>query len=444
MIAEIRASFVLVQFFFLQKIKVQFISCVIVYYDSLYNYEISDDKTYDDKILINIPTNDSEQRSELICSLSQRNDTQIIALRELLKSSDGACIEQFIDKAKLVEASLNEQKEHLNSHIYLQWNRRWDNIFLHSIRDAVKTMNVPSAETKTYKQISMTPGFKIESNGKELVAPSELFLQRKELWYFYCNVALIDDRVHYTVFNACRKDFVNVIVTGVGVEFIGNDGRFAIVRSRSTDSSKDEAQFIVDLSRKRIRKTTAKVNTALLNLDSREWRIVGFDNSFFQRPFFYVWSEKRKAIANIHDVKFIRANCQPRFLMEDVYSEPKLISHYGDIIVSVDKDERIIVEHRENGSRIEVVQSQHQLSLIDSIDVDVEEKNIVRMNLVDLKDRVVMRCKANLTDDVSLSWEVMDVFKLDIPTTETLTHVFAHKQAIGILVNDTLYNGVSK
>ena len=96
------------------------------------------------------------QRSELICSLSHRNDTQVIKLRELLKSSDGACIQQFIDRAKLMEASLNEQKEPLKSYVYLQWNRSWDNIILLSIKDAVKTMKLPSEEMKTYKQMSLT------------------------------------------------------------------------------------------------------------------------------------------------------------------------------------------------------------------------------------------------------------------------------------------------
>ena len=80
-------------------------------------------------------TENSAKRSDFVCSLSKSNDKQIIELRELLKSSDGACIEQFPDKAKLMEASLDEQREHLNSHVYLQWQRNWENVLLHSIRE---------------------------------------------------------------------------------------------------------------------------------------------------------------------------------------------------------------------------------------------------------------------------------------------------------------------
>ena len=379
----------------------------------------------------------------MICSLSQRNDTQIIALKELLKSSDGACIEQFIAKANLMEALLNDQKGPLNSHVYLQWNKKWEYILLHSIVDAIKTMNMPSVETKTYKQISLTPVKKVKNNGKEL-SPSELLFLLKELLIFCFNAALIDDRVHFTVFNMRSSDLENVILTGVELDFIGNDGRFAIVRNRSTAGSDDEAQFIVDLSSERMRNTTVVVRTALRNLDSREWKIIGFNAYLLGIPSVYVWSEKRKAIANIYDVMSILPNRQPRFSMEEISTEPKLFSHFHGITACVDKDERIIVEHEENGSRIEVVKSQHQLSQIDWIDVDVEEKYEVCVMLVDLKDRVVMKCRANLTDDVSLSWEVVDVYKLDIPTTETISPIFVDKLTIGILVKDALYCGVSK
>ena len=107
------------------------------------------------------------------------------------------------------------------------------------------------------------------------------------------------DRVHFTVYhtNSCESE--NVGLTGIEVEFIGNDGRFAIVRNRSTDSSEDEAQFFVDLSRKTMIETTAERNRALLNLDSREWKIVGFNASILGVPDVYVWNEKRKTVARI-------------------------------------------------------------------------------------------------------------------------------------------------
>ena len=324
-----------------------------------------------------------------------------------------------------MEASLNEQREPLKSHVYLQWNRSWENIILHSIRDAVKTIKVPSAETKTYKQMSLTPGenFNNFNNKCKELSPSELHLElAKSIGTCCFNVALNGDRVHSTVYHPFSRELENVVVTGIEVEFIGNDGRFAIVRNRSTDSSEDEVQFIVDLSRKTMIVTTAEINRALLNLDLREWKIIGFNASILGVPDVYVWNEKRKAIT-IHDITFSSCNSQQKLvLMREVYTEPKLFFNFSYITVCVDKDERLIVEHKEYGTRIEVVKSQHQLSQIDMITVRREEgNNNLLYRLADLKDRVVMECRANLTDDVSLSWEVLEVFKLDIPTTQTST-----------------------
>ena len=138
--------------------------------DESFDDEPSDDKISADKISVNIRTNDSGFRHP---GLSKMNDTQVVELRNLLKGSDGACIERFLDKAQLIEASLNEQKRSLNSHVCLQWNRSWENIIFHCLRDAVKTMKVPSTEAKAYKQISLTLAGKIKNNGKE-ISPSEL------------------------------------------------------------------------------------------------------------------------------------------------------------------------------------------------------------------------------------------------------------------------------
>ena len=325
-----------------------------------------------------------------------------------------------------MEASLNEQREPLKSHVYLQWNRSWENILLHSIRDAVKTIKVPSAETKTYKQMSSTPGenFNNFNNKCKELSPSELHLElAKSIGTCCINVALNGDRVHSTVYHPFSRKLENVVVTGIEVEFIGNDGRFAIVRNRSTNSSENEVQFFVDLSRKTMIVTTAEENRALLNLDLREWKIVGFYASILGIPGVYVWNEKRKAITTSHDITFSPHNSQQNlFLMREVYTEPKLFFNFSYTTVCVDKDERLIMEHKEYGTRIEVVKSQHQLSQIDLITYCPEEENKTLVyRLVDLKDRVVMECRANLTDDVSLSWEVLEVSKLDIPTTQTST-----------------------
>ena len=174
-----------------------------------------------------------------------------------------------------MEASLNEQKSPLKSHVYLQWNRKWENILLHSIKDAVKTLNVPSAETKMYKQISFTSLGQFNDNCKELTIP-ELYPHLGKTFFRFCsNVALLGDRIHFTVHNTASGDFENVMLAGVELNFIGNDGRFSIVRNRSSTCSKTEAQFMVDLSSKRMMIVTDQERRTSQNLDSCEWKITG-------------------------------------------------------------------------------------------------------------------------------------------------------------------------
>ena len=130
--------------------------------------------------------------------------------------------------------------------------------------------------------------------------------------------------------------------------------------------------------------------------------------------------------------------------MEKVHTEPKLSldnKSYG-LLGCVDKDERIIVEHKTNATRIEVFKSQHQLSQIDLIWKWQEgNDSIFYVMLVDKKNKIVMKGKTNLTDDVSLSWEVLDVFKLDIPPTETITDINFTNGNIQVFTENTAYEG---
>ena len=219
-------------------------------------------------------TENSAKRSDFVCSLSQKNDSQIIELRELLKSSEGACIEQFPDKAKLMETSVDEQREHLNSHVYLQWQRNWENVLLHSIREAVKTMDVPLAETKTYKKKSLTCVKKLIDT-EEGLSLSDTFRACSviQTWLVTSLEAVSCDTIRLTVHWIIEKFFCSLFLTDLEVEYIGNDRRFAIVKKRSVTNSKDEGHFIVDFARKKMVRSNDE-GRALKDLVSRGWKLL--------------------------------------------------------------------------------------------------------------------------------------------------------------------------
>ena len=379
--------------------------------------------------------NDSVQRSDLIRNLSKTNDFQITELRGLLRSSDEACIELFPNISTVAEASLIEQEEVLKSHVYLQWKRDWESVILESLTNAMKLMNIPQVETKRYKQISFSPLKKFNDTGNEF-SPSDLCLHLEKSLVKYCfDVVLSGTRIDFTVYNS-GDDASRGFLTGVEFEFLGDDGRLALLKQSGDTNSQSQTRILVDLLSKRM---THDAGETLRELDSREWKIIGMNSQVYEHPIVHVWNEKQKAVAT--DL----SHSQPPFLMEEVCSEPKLILDFGVAIACVDKDERVIIDHKKNGTRIDVVKSKHQLSQIDAIFMGLETNySKVWVMLVDKKDRVVMKCRANLTDQVSLSWEVIDVFKLDIPAPETMTNVFinSYKLNVDVFVEDAVvYRG---
>ena len=158
---------------------------------------------------------------------------------------------------------------------------------------------------------------------------------------------------------------MGIFLTDLDVEYISNDRRFAIVKKRSVTNSEDEGHFIVDFTRKKMIRSNDE-GRALKNLVSRGWKLLKLSDDSLSDPYVIAWSENQKVLAMISrqqgNDKF---NCsQPKILMEKVHTEPKFSLDNG-LLDCVDKDERIIVEHKTNATRIEVVKIQHRLSQID-------------------------------------------------------------------------------
>ena len=360
--------------------------------------------------------NDSVERSDLIRNLSKTNDFQITELRGLLRSSDEACIELFLDISTVAEASLIEQEEVLKSHVYLQWKRDWESVILESFTNAMKLMNVPQVETKRYKQISFSPLKKFNNTGREF-SPSDLCLHLEKSLVKYCfDVVLSGTRIDFTVYNS-GDDVWKGFLTGVKVKFIGDDGRLALVQQRRVAKSQDQTQFLVDFSSKKMTKANDE-GRALQICDLQGCKVIAAPDS----SAVYVWNEKEKAIAGV---------LNSAFLMENVYTEPQFTLQRASTITYIDKEGKIILEHKKNKTRIEVIKCRHHLAKIDAVDLIYENDSILRVLLLDMKDRVVMKCRANLKEANSLSWEILEVFKLDIPSLQPVSDaIFCCKDRI--------------
>ena len=131
----------------------------------------------------------------------------------------------------------------------------------------------------------------------------------------------------------------------------------------------------------------------------------------------YAWSEKQKMIAGIQYYNYSGA------LVYNVHSEPKFyVDHRPFFYSYVDMDDNITVGDKNKGTKIEVLKINHQLSQIDRMRVLSYNANtaVAMLLLFDIKERVSMTGKATLSSGTSLNWEVVEVCKYDIPSSEPL------------------------